>query len=51
MRNSDYRRYLKSVGRKPIPKNIRTHRRPGDVEIVRDHQTGEHVLVRYGEAA
>ena len=31
---TDYRAYLKAVGRKPIPRNIRTERRPRDVEIV-----------------
>lgn len=45
----DYRAVLRAIGRKPVPQNIRTSRKPGDVEIVRDHQTGEHVLHRYDE--
>lgn len=31
---TDYRTYLKAVGRKPIPRNLRTEKKPGDVEIV-----------------
>jgi hypothetical protein len=30
----DYRTYLKAAGVKPIPKNLRTVKKPGDVEIV-----------------
>jgi hypothetical protein len=50
-RTRDYRSYLRSVGRKPIPKNIRTKREPGHLEIIVDPQTGEERLYRFGEAA
>ncbi len=45
-----YRTYLKSVGRKPLPSNLRTVKRPGDLEIV--YRDGEWVTYRHeGEAA
>ncbi len=49
--SKDYRSFLR-LGRtkaRPIRGKIRTERRPGDVESVYDHRSGEHVLVRYGE--
>lgn len=34
MRIRDYRTFLKGIGRRPLPKNLRTSKRPGDIEIV-----------------
>jgi len=48
-----YRTYLRSVGRKSIGGlKLRTEKRPGDVEIIRDPKTGEWIKhVHEGEAA
>lgn len=46
---SDYRAYLKAVGRKPLPKNLRTVRQPGDKEIVYCRKAGEYVAIIHGE--
>lgn len=46
-----YRTYLNAIGRRPLPKNLRTTRRPGDVEIVRDAQAPDgYKLYRHEEA-
>lgn len=46
----DYRAFLRAVGRKPIKGDVRTPRRPGDLEIVLDVKSGKHVLHRYPPA-
>ena len=49
MKTKDYRAYLKAVGRKPIPRNLRTVKQPGDKEIVWCRKAGEYVAVVHGE--
>lgn len=49
-RIKDYRSHIPLKHRRKLGQ-IRTTKRPGDLEIIRDPQTGEDKLYRYGEVA
>lgn len=46
---TDYRTFLKAVGRKPLPKSLRTEKKPGDVEIVFCPKARGYVAKVHGE--
>ena len=42
-----YKDHLRAIGRKPLPKNLRTPKKAGEVEIAWDSEAGEYVAHRH----